>query len=648
MKIIYIYVHDYGQLKNVNFNLGGSFSFDYSFATNKLAFTQNQFYIPNFFNILKNPPKNSAIIQSLSAVVGENGSGKTTFFDYIKSYLVRGAGGFTAEGIIAFEDSLGKISIYRSGNVPIENMSVQELETKGMRLIQIRKRTVPKKGNSLKFNIPFYLTPPDSKDVDYIFLSNIFDRKFEGEVSGLYNVSTNFLIRQDIESKIERKIAISPHQTVDEHHFSEIMRELSFINEFRENYQEYLSFKLPSELSCAIILNSPDTESQEFLKDSNQLDYWNALNNYVSRRNEKSLSLIESFVLNLTKASLINFFNEYFKYYEIRPYDLRNPILEFEKIFHNNPPDAFDKIIDRLIEIMRESTTLQKLLISLKKFINLIGLYIKKYAGEIRLDENVILLNLASKEKQTDFFEIYQSYRDSYLFDPYLNFSWTKLSTGEKALISIYSRLFYMSDAETRRRGENLKLKENVVILIDEGELYLHPFWQRELVFQLLTVIPIIFKRQVDGTEKARDIQLIFATNSPLIISDIPAANIVFLKKELQKNSENITVSGGLSDHHQTFAANIHTLLADSFFMKNGVISELAKTKINEIIKDLTSSRSIDNNRSGEIRKTIQQIGEPILKHKLTQIYNDRFNLNIHNRLEVIERTLNIPRDDQD
>ena len=71
-------------------------------------------------------------------------------------------------------------------------------------------------------------------------------------------------------------------------------------------------------------------------------------------------------------------------------------------------------------------------------------------------------------------------------------------------------------------------------------------------------------------------------THSPFVISDLPKENVIFLERLENGQCKNIS---NIIDIKQTFGANIHTLLSHGFFMKNGLMGEFAKEKIQSIIK---------------------------------------------------------------
>ena len=96
-----------------------------------------------------------------------------------------------------------------------------------------------------------------------------------------------------------------------------------------------------------------------------------------------------------------------------------------------------------------------------------------------------------------------------------------------------------------------------------------------------------------------------------------------------------------LQDKRMTFGANIHSLLADSFFMKEGVMGDFAKQKINKLIDDLIGNTPLSSYRKEEIKKIIPLIGEPIIRKKLIDLFNEKINLNIDNKIEHLQRQIN-------
>jgi len=126
--------------------------------------------------------------------------------------------------------------------------------------------------------------------------------------------------------------------------------------------------------------------------------------------------------------------------------------------------------------------------------------------------------------------------------------------------------------------------EENLFFLLDEIHANFHPQWQKNILNRLKKLL-IQFDKKI---------HIILTTHSPFLLSDIPKQNIIFLdtyKKEDEevKNGKqkvgNCKVVDGLNEKKETFGANIHTLLSDSFFMEDGLMGEFAKGKIESIKK---------------------------------------------------------------
>lgn len=167
------------------------------------------------------------------------------------------------------------------------------------------------------------------------------------------------------------------------------------------------------------------------------------------------------------------------------------------------------------------------------------------------------------------------------------NFNFRGISSGQQALLDIYSEFFYIKE----------KIKsDNILVLMDEPELYMHPEWQRKFIY----IIIKFFNEQF--TDK--NIQIIYTTNSPYTLSDIQPVDVITLGSK-----EKIT---------DTFANNIHTLLRNEFFMES-TIGELARSKINEIVED-EGKNNIDRKYKD---KLINIIGDELIKTKLKEIVSE-------------------------
>lgn len=168
------------------------------------------------------------------------------------------------------------------------------------------------------------------------------------------------------------------------------------------------------------------------------------------------------------------------------------------------------------------------------------------------------------------------------------------LSTGEHNLLFLFSKL---------KKGDS-------IILIDEIEEGFHLEWSRRLIDAV-----------IEYGEK--ELQLIFNTHSPFMLSDLKIGDVIILKKEQGK-----TV---VKEHTNTFAKNIQEIMNDDMFIAN-IYGDFALSKINSLIKELREEK-VEN--SENLLKEINMIGEPILRNKLLDMYHQKFDTS-----EDLNRTL--------
>lgn len=112
------------------------------------------------------------------------------------------------------------------------------------------------------------------------------------------------------------------------------------------------------------------------------------------------------------------------------------------------------------------------------------------------------------------------------------------------------------------------------------------------------------------------NIQIIFTSHSPFSLSDIPNYNITYLESVL--NPDGSKICKVLEDKERpqySFAANIHTLMKHSFYLKNGLVGKFAVLKIEKVIKILNSSEKIV-----ACEKLIELVDEPVLKQELIRM----------------------------
>ena len=208
------------------------------------------------------------------------------------------------------------------------------------------------------------------------------------------------------------------------------------------------------------------------------------------------------------------------------------------------------------------------------------------------------------------------------------------ISSGERALYTLISRLMgviFMKQGEIHHAAINKINHDNrfngktIIILLDEPDMQLHPEWQQKFIRIILNLLHVFFSRI--------NFQIILTTHSPILLSDIPKTNVIFIDKNSDGTSQ---VCNGVS-FKETFAANIHTLYNNGFFLNGVPIGEFAKQKIESIHRRIEIGR-IDSDTLNDIYR----IGEPIIRNILLQQYDAKRNLLPNEqRKELLKEELN-------
>lgn len=190
------------------------------------------------------------------------------------------------------------------------------------------------------------------------------------------------------------------------------------------------------------------------------------------------------------------------------------------------------------------------------------------------------------------------------------------LSSGEQALLNIFSWLSLPPHYKQIFSTNSVRIHDNILLLLDEVDLFMHPEWQRQFL-KLLS-------EELTREYPQKRIQLVLSTHSPLILSDIPTGNVTYL----EKNDQRCTIAQG-PRMKESFGANIFSLLKDSFFLKKS-LGDYAHFQIEQIIKDLQDLKN--NPEVAHLRekcrgydRLINIIGEPVIRRKLQMLYDDVF-----------------------
>ncbi len=218
--------------------------------------------------------------------------------------------------------------------------------------------------------------------------------------------------------------------------------------------------------------------------------------------------------------------------------------------------------------------------------------------------------------------KIQEEYNKIYKLTDFIIFGFTRpLSSGEDQFLRFYSRLYMvLKDVSIEKPIDSIHL------FIDEGELYLHPEWQRmwlDVFIKLMRHIEKIMWNQYDNNNRLEEIQnhhipvmeksnplqiqLFMATHSPFMLTDMFEDNIIRLKRS-EMGRTPIVISS------EKFAAgDINRILKNGFFM-NGTLGLYIEKKIIKLLENLGKGQI-----NAEDSKFINAIGNPVMRAILRQ-----------------------------
>lgn len=193
----------------------------------------------------------------------------------------------------------------------------------------------------------------------------------------------------------------------------------------------------------------------------------------------------------------------------------------------------------------------------------------------------------------------------------YIRIKNLEMSSGERAMQNMFSWLVLIPQLD-EIMGIERGTYESKLLLMDEIDLYCHPEWQRKIIKQLISTI--------NQLEKKVPVQIVVTSHSPLILSDFPRENVIYMNKRNGK-----TIIDDASKHKQSFGANVYTLLNDSFFLGNGAVGEFAKEKVLDVYNQLEHNELLDQGKQSEYEKIINLIGDDIIRKEIQRLYSKKY-----------------------
>ncbi|MDY3203576.1 MAG: AAA family ATPase [Arcobacter sp.] len=516
MELVYLWVEKYKNIRNQGFNFSPRFECKYDENSKELTINENKEYVSIF-------PDNI----NVTAIVGENGSGKS---------------------------------------------SILELLPYGGKMLEANKLTFL----FFKKDDKYILLKPSAKEIK---INKDFGGKIKEEDIEKFDFSNNNTIK-----RISFDTDFTRENFTDKDLISFIRNITKYGKDFKEDYLDDNN-KNFSILRYKILINQLIYGQINKLKDFDVFipKYIKVSKNNAGNILETELKKIKNiendFIEKIKKSEDIYI---YFLIYVLIRYKL------IDKIKQNNiEVEELENIINISSSKHSDYEKIKNNLLKIKSILNSL-----KYNKKIYLDE-------CDNDMKLIFWETIQELISIDFYDEN-DICFSDLSYGERGFYIHFLFLLFLDENHSESNE-----KENTFFLIDEPDTTFHPNWQKKYINQLLS----IYKNY------KKNIHLIITSHSPFILSDLPKENIIFLEKGKQVYP--------FEDNQQTFGANIHTLLSHGFFMKDGLMGEFAKEKIDLAIKYL-NQKILTKDELNYCENIISIIGEPIIKRELQRMIDSK------------------------
>lgn len=613
--IHYIWFENYSCFQTQGINLSSKYRFKYDPDNEKVEMEDNsKKFVDDFFgeNI------------DVTAIVGENGTGKTSLLRFILSlssgdYIERPC-------VIVYEKNAefyaGRYYL-KDGQIDYKKIEIEEYEAIAPPINQYDRQ---------RFSF--------GCDIRFIYLSELFSESLFGKTyEGADNLSlASILYSQSIngeeDSQTKSPIVRYIHR-INDWRLNFISNGDDYVQQFKIRFPKYIqiSFNYDTEAFTKWYIRLNTIKKSDLYEENakkslrisaNKLKKDFFKNNYYADDNG---TFIKNEIAEVIFMNIITSFDFVANMKKTEG----QAIIEMMEKMVTSSKNAWENVYELLLQIDINNEEYNKILnnknqklseeavyisVNANKYIQFMD-YFSKFAQDTdkyiyrRYDENTIWIPTDNIETIKEFFN---NYKQCVEIVDFLSFS-LGLSSGEMLLLNQFGKL--MSILKKNSNGKyylpsdvnSESPAENAVIMLDEAEVAFHPEWQREYFNAFLRFI------QKNIADQGTHVQIIIATHSPIILSDIPKQNTVFLKRN-EKGTETV-------DNSETFAANIFSLYQNAFFLDEAGIGCFAEKKLCELVDEIHQLYD-DKTRSDhekEVTKKIYCIGDPYIRHKFEMEY---------------------------
>lgn len=244
-----------------------------------------------------------------------------------------------------------------------------------------------------------------------------------------------------------------------------------------------------------------------------------------------------------------------------------------------------------------------------------------KYFTDEEFSIPVMEIDLSTNSPMQQFFERIEQYRPDEVgvfTKELLPYHWTCVSSGEYQYAKVWGvveeyavRVKLMNQHQSYKEAR----QPNLIVLMDEPESYMHPEMCRQFIHKMSQILG---QRNPDA-----QLQVLLSTHSPFMLSDVLSEQVIkmdFNELGLCRISQNI--------EKPYFAANIHSIMADGFFLQY-TIGEQARMFLTEkfaLFKGMINRKDhldkLDIQEIENMRELLPKIGDEIIRHSFENLLN--------------------------
>lgn len=607
IRLHYVWFKDNNTFFNQGINFSSKYNFSYDSVSGKLKVTgpKNDKYVDDFFgnNI------------DVTAIVGQNGAGKTTLLKFIQSL---GSGVISEDSVVVCEkdSNFWAARYYSDGRVPTR------LHIEGNNIANIVELDIK----------PEESTFPFKKDIRFIYMTEMFNMsQYESPTPGISSgddMSFAAVLYRQSEYGYEEKHTINPvtryiHRITD-WQLDFISNGAKFVEKFDITYPKVLTIK-PNYDTFAFekLYMAVKGKVQGKIRQSSNNEYEDEYGKEATILSKKWFGTSKNLKDEYAKAIIMNIISSC-EYYTDASYPKRKNLYDRLECCYSSglgtwaSTKEFLRVTNTENNEHNDRNTKDKsrFYINARPYIEFMKYLENFFEGKNPNRYILFDINIPTSD-MTIIYDFVKEYRKCVLMVDFLSFSWG-LSSGENLLLNQFGKLMHLFRKDNNGYFLPADINsvipaKNAVIMLDEAEVAFHPEWQRRYFNAFLNFI------NQNIVKHGTHVQIIIATHSPIILSDIPKQNTVFLK------CDNETKRTTCIESEETFASNIFSLYNNAFFMDESEVGAFAEEKLCKIVKAIHSlfeePRIVSETDHKKVRNQIALIGDPYIRSKFEKEY---------------------------